>query len=228
MRKTKKRTPVRTRKQLALRRLTILLILLVVVSWLFPILNLTPRQAVWRYEERAGLRDTSVVMRQLQKGHPRMLTAYLTANEDGMMLGLTRLTVFGWEPLVGAALPCEGIEPAYVQQHMISYQDRQSRSEYYFFGRVDDPAVESLEISMRRVSVWGKDGRPAEWEELASLFDAENIWYEKGGKRYFLMNMKPELEGKPNVESFLLGYDRNGELLHEIPIQRKSGTGISS
>lgn len=229
MRKTKERTPVRTRKRLALRRLTMLLILLVVVSWLFPIINLTPRQAIRRGEERSGVHNTSVVTREMLWDAPRSILVYLTANDHGVVFGLTRLSVLGWEVFPGMEMSCDGGQAVYAQQHLISFQDTENSDIRCFFGRVDDPDIERLEVSLRRVSVWGKDGHPAEWEELALIQMDEESWHEQDGRRYFLlMAPKVDLEGKANVECFLQGYDGRGELVHEMQVVRFSGTGFSS
>jgi len=229
MRKTKERTPVRTRKQLALRRLTVLLILMVVVSWIFPMINLTPRQAIRQGEERSGVRNTSVVAREMLWDAPRSIIAYLTANDHGVVFGLTRLGVLGWETFPGMEMACDGEQPMYAQQHFISFQDTENSDICCFFGRVDAPEIERLEVSLRTIDKWGADGHPAEREELARIQLDEETWHELDGRRYFLaVTPKTEFVGKQHVECSLLGYDADGNLRHEMEINRLSGARLSS
>lgn len=229
MRKKKMHTPVRTRKQRALRRLMLLLLVLAVVSWLFPAVNLTPRQAIRRGEERAGARSTAVVTWQRVPDANRGLLACLTANDSGVVLGFTRVSLLGWEVFQGMELPCDGDEPVYAQRHILSYAGEEIQSVDGFFGRVDDPAILRLEVSLRTPVAWDENGRPARWEELGCIPFEEDTWHTLDGHRYFLaLTPKLQFVEDPHAECFLLGYDANDQLVQELWVQRLSGIGFGS
>ena len=58
----------------------------------------------------------------------------------------------------------------------------------FFYGRVDDPAIETVELSLRYISGYGRGGEKNRFEEAVLLTVPEESWIERNGRRYFLLS----------------------------------------
>ena len=78
MKQEKKRTPLPSRKRVALRRIAIAAAVIFCVNFFMHIGLLLPIQAIWQLEEREGARHTSVVTRDWAPEVHRTHLVYLT------------------------------------------------------------------------------------------------------------------------------------------------------
>lgn len=221
--KRKKKLPTRRRR--ALRCAGAALVLLLLVQNLLHTALLLPIQAVRLKEAQTGVRGTRVVHRQWEPGtYNGTGLFYLTANEEAVMLCDTVLTFRGWLPVYGALLDCGEDAPLHAAQRFLYKVDhphdggeRQLRGTHYFFyGRVDDPDIETVEITLPEGSGLGE-------EPLAAPL------FQKNGHRYFLLyRWAPGEEWPPQETGRAAGKDCEGSTVAEKPgsLQRAKNGGV--
>ena len=89
----------------------------------------------------------------------------------------------------------------------------------FFYGRVDDSTIETVELSLRYISGYGRGGEKNRFEEAVLLTVPEESWIERNGRRYFLLSYK--LEDWPyesGEQTFAIGRDAAGEMITEFAI----------
>lgn len=217
----KRRRKLPTRRRRALRCAGAALVLLLLVQNLLHTALLLPIQAIRLKEAQTGVRDTEVVRRQWEKGtYNGTGLFYLTASEEAVMLCDTALTFRGWLPMHGALLDCGEDAPLHAAQRFLYKADRPEegrKTRFYgthcfFYGRVDDADIETVEITLPEGAGTGEDPLNA------PLF-------QKNGRRYFLLHCYIPGEGLPARESGrAAGKDRAGNTVAEVPMEL---TGIS-
>lgn len=202
-----KRTKVLTRKQRAIRRTLWALVTLLAVNHFLGVGLLLPIQGIRQTEEHEGVYPHgTVVARRWDPDLRWNKVVYLTANENAVSLGDASLELFGWFPGFGCAVDCTGDEPLYVGERTLS---RDGRHLTYCFGRVDDPDIVTVAVSVQLESyVNGEAVR----EEVYRLTAGEDALIVHQGRRYFLLRddwaswpYEPEW---PNWE--IIGCDRDG------------------
>lgn len=215
----------RSPKVRTLRRAAALLLLLA-VCWATGLYGLLPRQGIYYSEETANMGRTSVILDMgripLKKtGYSR---AYLCANDNGMLVALTRFyLLYGWVDYGFNALDCSREEPLHVSTYSISKRTEDGYGQiWYLYGRVDAAEGESLRASV------GYEDSGGQWvsaEEL-ELTRGED-WFEAGGRTYFIaplpMGTKEDESVSAQVRVELL--DGQGDSLWEGRVIG-GGTGL--
>ena len=213
-----KRTRVYSRRRIALRRLVKAAAVLLVAQQFFLIGLLTPRQAIWKMEERQGVKWTRVVARDWSPEVHWSHLMYLTGNEEATVLSDTYLTLYGWMGGFGNALDCTTGAAFYAGERTVRREGKEN-STWYYYGRVDDPAIETVVISMQ-YEVWEDDG-PVRREVRRETVGREDM-IRRGGRQYFLLVL-PELEWTVDapVKSVAAALDSQGRELARMDITEK-------
>ena len=211
-----KKKQVLNRKRLALRRLVTAAVLMVLINHFFLLGSIFPRQCIWNLEERKGVRHTSVVARDWTPEIHKTHLVYLTENEETTLFGSTYLSLYGWFEGFSVALDCSEEAPLYAGR---SYMGRDDRNVWYFFGRVDDPAIETVEISLRSQE-WNEAAQAPLYREIRCL-TAEDF-RGKGGRRYFLLRDSGEWDNETcsSPQPAAIGYDRFGNEVARVDIEQ--------
>ena len=215
-----KKKQVLNRKRLALRRLVTAAVLMVLINHFFLLGSIFPRQCIWNLEERKGVRHTSVVARDWTPEIHKTHLVYLTENEETTLFGSTYLSLYGWFEGFSVALDCSEEAPLYAGR---SYMGRDDRNVWYFFGRVDDPAIETVEISLRSQE-WNEAAQAPLYREIRRLVAEDFL--EKDGRRYFLLRDSGEWDSGfgSSPRPVAIGYDGAGGEVARVDIEQ----GISS
>ena len=215
-----KKKQVLNRKRLALRRLVTAAVLMVLINHFFLLGSIFPRPCIWNLEERKGVRHTSVVARDWTPEIHKTHLVYLTENEETTLFGSTYLSLYGWFEGFSVALDCSEEAPLYAGR---SYMGRDDGNVWYFFGRVDDPAVETVEVSLRSEE-WNETTRTPSYREIRRLTTEDFL--EKDGRRYFLLRDDGEWDNETcsSPQPAAIGYDRFGNEVARVDIEQ----GISS
>lgn len=172
--------PLPSRKRVALRRIAVMAAVLMFANSILHLGLLLPRQARLTIEERKGTGWTRTVETRWEPElHPGFLT-YLSQNESVTMLSNVYFTHLGWFPGFGNALDCSGEEPLYVG---CSYLNRDERAVWYFFGRIDDPKIQRIEIALY-AEEYDSMSHAYTGREVRRVMDVEIL--EESGRRYFL------------------------------------------
>lgn len=211
-----KRLP--TRKREALRRAVWALVLLLAVQNLLQLGLLLPIQAIHSAEEREGVYGTRVLRRLWEPDIYKSSLFYLSASENAVVLSDAHLTYLGWFPQFGNALDCSSPAPLYAAERSIA---RGGNTGYhlFFYGRVDDPAIETVEFSLRYISGYDEAKRENLFQEHIRLTVPEEDWIERDGHRYFLLSYR--LEDWPyqtGEYTFVTGRNAAGETVVESPV----------
>jgi len=169
-----------TRKRVALRRMAVAAVVLFIVNYFMHLGLLLPRQAIHEVEERNGTGWTRTVERvwtpEIHKTH----LAYLSQNEHVTMLSTAYFSPLGWMPGFGNALDCSDGEPLYAGY---TYMNRDDRTAWFFFGRVDDLEIKEVEILLCAED-YDSMSHAYISREVRCITDVEIL--EQNGRRYFL------------------------------------------
>ena len=216
MKQEKKRTPLPSRKRVALRRIAIAAVVIFCVNFFMHIGLLLPIQSIWQLEEREGARHTSVVTRDWAPEVHRTHLVYLTENDDTTLFGSTYLTIYGWMAGFSVALDCTEEALLYAGR---SYMSRDDGEVWYFFGRVDDPAIETVAVSLQSED-WDAEAQTFNRREVRSLTAAELL--EKDGRRYFLLRDGGEWDSDTcsSPRPVVIGYDSAGSEVARVDIEQ--------
>lgn len=220
----KKRLPTR-RGRAAGCALAALALLLVVQNLLHTGL-LLPIQAIRLREGQDGIRGTRVVLRQWEPDLYRTSLFYLKANERALVLSSCHLTARGWQPMYSALLDCTVDGPLHAgEQAVILDAGEEAENRYYgthlfVYGRVDDPAIESLEIQLRvpPEEAGGEDAGGGYLSLAAPIL-------QRDGQRYFLLDHRLSSPGNLAREDRIVGRDAAGNTVAVLQIE---STGVSS
>ena len=209
-----------TRRRAALRRIAIMAAVLFVVNFFMNIGLLLPRQAIHEVEERSGTGWTRTVDRiwnpEIYKTH----LVYLTQNQNVTLFSSAYLTYLGWMPGFGNALDCSREEPLYAGMSMMS---RDENSVWYFFGRVDDPEIQRIEIVMY-AEEYDSQSYAVNGREVRRITDVE--LQEQNGRRYFLVkdsgDWDYDRDNRPRP--LVVGYNGAGEEIFRLDIQERNSS----
>jgi len=214
-----KRTPVLTRKRSALRQLAKALLLLVLVNHFMMLGMLLPRQAYHLLEQRKGVGWTQVVARDWEPELYLTHISYLSGDETATVFGSVNLTLYGWFPQFATALDCTEEAPIHAGYNKM-YRDETQM--WYFFGRVDDPAIETVAVSLC-TEEYDNMSHGYVGEEVRRLTQEELL--ERGGRRYFLLkdDFQSEEGSRAHFRPLVIGYDSNGNEVTRMEIEVWSG-----
>lgn len=219
MKKPGDKTPLPGRRRRALRYLGYAALTVVLVNYVLHVGLLLPIQAIRAVEEREGVHGRVVTWRREPAVHRAGLFC-LTENEDMVLLGYTYPGLLGWNPGFGWALDCTGGAPLYAAESASARDGRETV--WYFYGRVDDPDIERVEISLRTITGYDEARQENLYEEQVRLTADREDWLEHGGRRYFLLGCRLEdWPEKSSVNAFAVGRDGGGAAAAEFPIEER-------
>lgn len=224
MKRIKKKNRVETRKHKAMRRMLICLAALTVFSALH-LYTFTPMQGIRYQESQSGTGRTKAVARMLPPKELRLWGTlfYLTANENAVIMTYVRFhPLVGWFDSLGASLDCSEEAAIHAGQWSASHEEAYVQ---YAFGRVDDPEIQSVEVSVEEVRYrTGEEVR----EELFRTNPENTSWFQKGDDRYFVIpveNPRKTNDDLERVTYFVVGLDAQGR---EVAAQNTDEWGSST
>lgn len=210
-----KKQTILTRKRKALRRMARTLAAVLVVNWIMGIGLLSPRHAVWQMQEREGIPG---FMRTVFRDHVPEIgmthLRYLMQNEKAVMLAGTYLTVYGWVDAFSTALDCTTGEPLHAAMDSLH---RDGNDVYYLYGRIDDPEIECVEISLCH-PVYEKE--ETAYEEVLRLSAPRKDWIEQDGRQFFVLRhtLQEQFVAEDCSHAFAIALDAAGEELFRFQI----------
>ena len=215
-----KKKQVLSRKRLALRRFVTAAVLMVLINHFFLLGSIFPRQCILEQEERQGVLHTSVVTRNWAPEIHKTLLVYLTENENTTFLGSTVLTFYGWMDGSGIALDCSEKAPLYAGYFSVNRDDSRV---WYFFGRVDDPDIRTVAVSLC-AEEYDSESHAYFDREVRCLTTEDFL--EKDGQRYFLLQDGGEWDTKNDgsPRPVTIGCDGNGNEVTRMEIEQWRST----
>ena len=224
----KRRKKLLTRRRRALRCAAAALVLLLLAQSLLHTALLLPIQAVRRSEDRLGVQGTRVIRRQWKPDlHNGTALFYLTANDRAVLLSDTFFDAQGWLPKSASLLDCTGGKPLHAGERIIlldAGEDAENRyygTHLFFYGRVDDPAIETLEIQLQAAP----DDEAAGGGAGGGSISLTAPIFQKSGRRYFLLDYRMPFLVNFAREDRMVGRDAAGNTVTELQIEL---TGNSS
>lgn len=213
----KKQKRILTRRQSALRAAAIALAVMLFLNHVMHLGLIFPVQTVWQLEERAGIEHTRVVKRSHTPEIQKTNIAFLSENDEATLFSSCHLTIYGWMANFHVALDCTGEEPLYAG---VSYMSRDENRAWYFFGRVDDPAIQRVEISLCETEPNKMGYVHLVGDEVHRM--AGIPLEEQSGRRYFLAKYNGEwdYEVHSQVHPIVIGYDGDGQELIRMEIEQ--------
>lgn len=214
-----KREKMPSRKRWVVRRFVIFLIALMAVNHLMQLGFLLPIQAIRQMEERQGAPHGAVLDRLRTPEVHRTHLVYLTACEEAVTIADTYLTLYGWMGGFGWSLDCTTGEPLYAGEMTMSRSEREETVCCYY-GRVDDPAIETVAVSVRG-QVYDETTQTARWEEAARLTVGPEDFLEWKGYRHFLLShIVADWPYDSGRHAWVIGYDSGGNVVTEYEIEQ--------
>lgn len=212
-----RRKKLPTRRRRALRRLVLAAAVLLLSNHLGVGL-LLPIQAIREVEERQGAPHGAVLDRLWTPEIHRTHLVYLTASEKAVTIADTYLSVYGWIGGFGWSLDCTTGEPLYAGE-MTMYRDEREGTVCCYYGRVDDPTIETVTISVR-AELYDETTKTAYWEEAARLTAEPEDFLERKGYRCFLLShIITDWPYDSGRHAWATGYDAAGNVVAEFEIQ---------
>lgn len=220
--KEKTKTPLRSRKRAALRCIVIALVVMTLVNHFMHIGLLLPRQAYHELEERSGLGWTRVVARDWTPEIHKTHIAYLSGDEAGTLFGSVYFTFYGWMPAFQVTLDCTAGEPLYAGR---SFMYRDEARVWYFFGRVDDPQIKRVEISLCSEE-YDEESHAYRGREVRRVAGKELI--ERDGRRYFFLQDGGEWDhdAYSSPRPVAIGYDDAGREVARLEINEGNSSSF--
>ena len=214
---TPKREKLYSRKRWAARRFLIFLAAFLTANWFLQLGLLLPIQGIRQVEERQGAPHGAVLDRLWTPEVHRTHLVYLTAAESAVTIADTRLSLYGWMGGFGWSLDCTTGEPLYAGE-MTMNRDEREETVCCYYGRVMDPAIETVTVSLRGVN-YQEDGTE-DWEEAASLTAGPEDFLEWKGHRHFLFSHTlADWPYDSSLRAWVIGHDSAGNVVTEFEIQ---------
>lgn len=204
-----------TRRRRAVGYATGALVLLLLAQNFLHTAYLLPIQAVRSMEEKQGLQGSQVVRRQWKpEVYGWSSLFYLTAGGRAVSLTGVSLTARGWRPTHTGLLDCAEDKPLHAGEDA---ENRYYGTHLFFYGRVDDPAIETVEIRLQVPP--GYEAAEGETVDAGYLLLTAPI-FEKDGRRYFLLDHRTSFQGGATRADRIVGRNAagNGVTSFEIPV----------
>lgn len=213
-----KRERVYSRKRWVARCFVWFLVALLAVNHFLQLGFLLPVQAIRQVEERQGAPHGAVLDRLWTPEIHRTHLVYLTASEKAVTIADTYLSVYGWIGGFGWSLDCTTGEPLYAGE-MTMYRDEREGTVCCYYGRVDDPTIETVTIS-ERGELYDETTKTAYWEDAARLTAEPEDFLERKGYRCFLLShIITDWPYDSGRHAWATGYDAAGNVVAEFEIQ---------
>lgn len=226
MKRQEKQPPkAETRKHKAIRRTLIFLAVMMVTSTLH-LYGFFPTSSLRLAEENYNCGRTDIIRRIYRptKAEWNKVT-YLSANEHAVILNRSRFSpVYGWLASESAAIDCsKSQEAAYGYAWMYGNKEEGEETPKTFlvrsFGRVDDPAVETIRMSLRSIVGYDEAAQQNIYKEEHVQQSVRSEWMEQDGHTYFLMESKrAEWTAESGFYPFLVALDAEGKVICEYDV----------
>ena len=220
--KKQKQKRILTRKQVAIRKTAICLTAMFLVNNIMFLGAIFPIQTVRQLEERAGVEHTRVVKRSHTPEIQKTNIAFLSENDEATLFSSCHLMIYGWMSNFHVALDCTTEEPLYAG---VSYMSRDGKQAWYFFGRVDDPAIQRVEISLCETT----------YDNMSYAHVGEEVHRmagipleEQSGRRYFLVKYNDgwDYDAHSRPYPVVIGYDGDGQELIRMEIEHGNSSSF--
>lgn len=217
-----KRKHLLNRRRAAIHRIAIVFAVILLINHIMHIGLLFPIQAIWNLEERAGISHTRVVERSWVPEIHKTHIAYLTENDEATMFGSCRLTIYGWMTYFGTALDCTEDASLYAGR---SYMHKEGAKVWYFFGRVDNPEIERVEISIQK-NIIDEMSLAVGREEVRRITKVE--LEQQSGRRYFLVKDSGEWDDEIDLvpRPVVIGYDKEGHEVIRVEVENGNSSSF--
>ena len=187
--------------------------------------NLTRGMAIHDGEERRGVYEKTHELDSLPaESIYRTMRVTLMAGENAAYCGASHFyALYGWQDDFGMALDCSSGERVHAGWWVMG-RDGGGRA-LFFWGRVDDAAIDRAEILQQRTV----DVQSGEYV-VETVCTTPLVWIEDGGHRYFLAGgaITQELSGDYGSDEFLfVGYDEAENEVLRYEIERQMSTSFA-
>ena len=211
-----KREKLYSRPRMVLRRLGIFLIALLAVNHLMQMGFLLPVQAIRQMEERQGAPHGVTLARlwtpEIHKTH----LVYLRGSQDAVTIADTYLTIYGWMGGFGWTLDCTEEAPLCAGE-MTMYRDGGAHGTVCYYGRVDDPDITRVEISVR--GAYYTD-RTEQWEEVVNFpVEGEDFLRRDEGRYFLVEDIQEDWPYDSGRRAWVIAYDDAGDVVEEFQIE---------
>ena len=211
-----KREKLPARRRWVARRIAVFLLLLLAVNHVLHLGYLLPVQGIRDIEERQGAPHGETLARLWTPEVHATHLVYLRGSEKAVTIADTYLTVYGWMGGFGWTLDCTEDAPLYAGE-MTMRQDDQTETVCCYYGRVDDPDITRVEISVRRA--YYVDG-PEQWEETANLpVEGEDFIVRDEGRYFLAEDVIDDRSHESYHRAWIIAYDEDGNVVAEFQIQ---------
>ena len=212
-----KREKLPARRRWVARRIAVFLLLLLAVNHVLHLGYLLPVQGIRDIEERQGAPHGQTLARLWTPEVHATHLVYLRGSEDAVTIADTYLTVYGWMGGFGWTLDCTEDAPLYAGE-MTMRQDDQTETVCCYYGRVDDPEIARVEISVRG-AYYAETGEL--WEEAANLPVEGEDFVQRDEGRYFLVeDIRQEWPYDSSGRAWIIAYDEDGNVMEEFQIDQ--------
>ena len=207
----------RTRRGRAIWWAAAAAVLLLLANHVFRMGFLLPLQGIRDIEERQGAPHGETLARLWTPEVHATHLVYLRGSEDAVTIADTYLTVYGWMGGFGWTLDCTEDAPLYAGE-MTMRQDDQTETVCCYYGRVDDPEIARVEISVRG-AYYAETGEL--WEEAANLPVEGEDFVQRDEGRYFLVeDIRQEWPYDSSGRAWIIAYDEDGNVMEEFQIDQ--------
>ena len=187
--------------------------------------NLTRGMAIHDGEERRGVYEKTHELASLPaESIYRTMRVTLMAGENAAYCGASHFyALYGWQDDFGMALDCSSGERVHAGWWVMG-RDGGGQA-LFFWGRVDDAAIDRAEILQKRTV----DVQSGEYV-VETVCTTPLVWIEDGGHRYFLAGgaITQELSGDYGSDEFLfVGYDEAENEVLRYEIERQMSTSFA-
>lgn len=209
----KKKTP--TRKRQALRWLCAAVLLILMNNISHRTYYLLPSLCLWENEEIIGCGRTTVLRRTWDPAVKDLI--YLSANDKVVILLGESPGLSGWNMDNTEYLDYTKEENALGS--ICVFYENTNASVWYAYGRVDDPSVAEMRLSVQ-FAVMDTDAPGCQELKTSVVSTAADDWIWQDGKRYFLLRNEPEgpVEGRITYPggTTLTALDADEKIIAEI------------
>ena len=208
----------RTRRGRAIWWAAAAAVLLLLANHVFRMGFLLPLQGIRDIEERQGAPHGETLARLWTPEVHATHLVYLRGSEKAVTIADTYLTVYGWMGGFGWTLDCTEDAPLYAGE-MTMYRDGGAHGTVCcYYGRVDDPEIARVEISVRG-AYYAETGEL--WEEAANLPVEGEDFVQRDEGRYFLVeDIRQEWPYDSSGRAWIIAYDEDGNVMEEFQIDQ--------
>lgn len=205
-----KREKLPTRRRRVIRRIVVFLLLLLAVNHVMHLGYLFPVQSIRDIEERQGAPHGATLTRLWAPEVHRTHLVYLRGSEKAVTIADTYLTIYGWMEGFGWTLDCTEEAPFYAGEMTMNRRGQQETVCCYY-GRVDDPEIVRVEVSVRAV---GYAGTTETWEETANLpVEPEDFIAREEGRYFLVEDVIDDWPDDTFRQAWITAYDRGGDVV---------------